>query len=128
MRAVHSPLILPNLRDPELIDISIYPSAFQIVLERHLQLNSAQLLSEAGHLRRIRLMSDVLQYVHHNHDILDQPLPSPLDRFKTRWSFLSFGNLGTTVAIGRRQSETLHLDVHDGGELPTILMVLGREG
>ena len=43
------------------------------------------------------------------------------------WPFLRFGNLGTTVAIGRGQSEKLHLDVHDDEELPTILMVLGRK-
>ena len=41
---------------------------------------------------------------------------------------LRFGNLGTTVAIGRGQSEKLHLDVHDEEKLPTILMVLTKEG
>jgi hypothetical protein len=57
----------------------------------------------------------------------EHPLPSQLERFDTRWPFLRFGNLGTTVAIGRRQSEKLHLDVRDDEELPTILMVLGRK-
>jgi len=57
-----------------------------------------------------------------------QDLPDNLQRFEAnRWPFLRFGNLGTTVAIGRGQSEKLHLDVHDDEELPTILMVLGKE-
>lgn len=56
-------------------------------------------------------------------------LPEELQRYDTnRWPFLRFGNLGTTVAIGRGQSEKLHLDVHNDQELPTILMVLGKAG
>jgi hypothetical protein len=61
------------------------------------------------------------------HDMRQHPLPPHLERFDSRWPFLRFGNLGTTVAIGRGQSEKLHLDVHDDEELPTILMVLGRK-
>lgn len=62
------------------------------------------------------------------HDMDQQDLPDNLQRFEAnRWPFLRFGNLGTTVAIGRGQSEKLHLDVHDDEELPTILMVLGKE-
>jgi len=53
------------------------------------------------------------------HDMRQHPLPAHLERFDTRWPFLRFGNLGTTVAIGRGQSEKLHLDVHDDEELPT---------
>jgi hypothetical protein len=41
------------------------------------------------------------------------------------WPFLRFGNLGTAVAIGKGQSEKLHLDVHDDEVHPTILMVMG---
>jgi hypothetical protein len=31
------------------------------------------------------------------------------------------------MAIGRGQSEKLHLDVHDDEELPTTIMVLGHQ-
>jgi hypothetical protein len=38
---------------------------------------------------------------------------------------LRFGNLGTCVAIGRGQSEKLHLDLNDNNALYTSIMVLG---
>jgi hypothetical protein len=38
---------------------------------------------------------------------------------------LQFGNLGTCVAIGRGQSEKLHLDLNDNNALYTSIMVLG---
>jgi hypothetical protein len=38
---------------------------------------------------------------------------------------LRFGNLGTCVAIGRGQSEKLHLDLNDNNSLYTSIMVLG---
>lgn len=44
------------------------------------------------------------------------------------WPYLRFGNLGTAVAIGKGQSEKLHLDVHDDDILPTVLMVMGEDG
>lgn len=40
-------------------------------------------------------------------------------------SVLRFGNLGTCVAIGRGQSEKLHLDLNDNNSLYTSIMVLG---
>lgn len=44
------------------------------------------------------------------------------------WPYLRFGNLGTCVAIGKGQSEKLHLDVHDDEVLPTVLMIMGEDG
>lgn len=40
-------------------------------------------------------------------------------------SVLRFGNLGTCVAIGRGQSEKLHLDLNDNNSLYTSIIVLG---
>lgn len=87
-------------------------------LLRHL---SPELLSRCRTFARMRAAStEILK-----HDMPLAPLPTaPHDN----WPVLRFGNLGTTVAIGRGQSEKLHLDVHDSEQLPTILMVLGREG
>jgi len=60
------------------------------------------------------------------HDFDQKDLPAELDKYSAdKWPFLRFGNLGSAVAIGRGQSEKLHLDVNDDKELPTILMVLG---
>jgi hypothetical protein len=60
------------------------------------------------------------------HDMEEHTPPAQLKQYTANlWPYLRFGNLGTTVAIGRGQSEKLHLDVHDDEELPTILMVLG---
>jgi hypothetical protein len=93
-------------------------------VQRLLAKVTPQTLVKFRQFARLRASSDqIIQ-----HDIHDRPLPAALERFDTRWPFLRFGNLGTTVAIGRGQSEKLHLDVHDDEELPTILMVLGREG
>lgn len=79
------------------------------------------LLASCREFARQRRESDVII----KHDMPLQPLPgTELDN----WPMLRFGNLGTTVAIGRGQSEKLHLDVHDSETLPTILMVLGAEG
>ena len=74
-----------------------------------------------------RLRSSTNQII--RHDLDNSQLPEELQQYNAnRWPFLRFGNLGTTVAIGRGQSEKLHLDVHDDEELPTILMVLGKQG
>jgi hypothetical protein len=60
--------------------------------------------------------------------MIEHELPANLQQYTVNhWPFLRFGNLGTTVAIGRGQSEKLHLDIHDDQELPTILMVLGNK-
>lgn len=39
-----------------------------------------------------------------------------------------FGNLGTCIAIGRGQSEKLHLDLHDDNKTYTVIMNCGEEG
>ena len=73
-----------------------------------------------------RLRSSTTEIIRHDMD--DRLLPAELQKYgANRWPFLRFGNLGTTVAIGRGQSEKLHLDIHDDQELPTILMVLGNK-
>lgn len=51
--------------------------------------------------------------------------PSPDLGTKDITSILRFGNLGTCVAIGRGQSEKLHLDLNDQNSLYTSIMVLG---
>lgn len=62
------------------------------------------------------------------HDLDTATLPAEVLRGSAdRWPFLRFGNLGSTVAIGRGQSEKLHLDVHDDEVLPTVLMVVGNK-
>lgn len=86
---------------------------------------SPTLLSKYRQFARLRATTDKII----RHDMDNRDLPAELQRYSVnRWPFLRFGNLGTTVAIGRGQSEKLHLDVHDDEELPTILMVLGKEG
>lgn len=86
---------------------------------------SPDLLAKYRQFARLRSSTDKII----RHDMDDRDLPPDLDKYgANRWPFLRFGNLGTTVAIGRGQSEKLHLDVHDSEELPTILMVLGKQG
>jgi hypothetical protein len=51
--------------------------------------------------------------------------PSIQPDTKELTSVLRFGNLGTCVAIGRGQSEKLHLDLNDNNSLYTSIMVLG---
>lgn len=94
-------------------------------LQRLIKGISPELLSKYRQFARLRATTDKII----RHDMDDGDLPPELQRYSVnRWPFLRFGNLGTTVAIGRGQSEKLHLDVHDDEELPTILMVLGKEG
>jgi hypothetical protein len=54
-----------------------------------------------------------------------QPLPAAQLQDVTK--VLRFGNLGTCVAIGRGQSEKLHLDLNDNNALYTSIMVLGNK-
>ena len=92
-------------------------------VQRFLKKVSAPTLSKFHQYARLRSTSKhIIQ-----HDIATHELPEDLQSYTVNhWPFLRFGNLGTTVAIGRGQSEKLHLDVHDDEELPTILMVLGN--
>jgi hypothetical protein len=86
---------------------------------------SPDLLLKYRRFARLRSSTDKVI----RHDLDSSLLPPGLDKYSVnKWPFLRFGNLGTTVAIGRGQSEKLHLDVHDDEELPTILMVLGKHG
>lgn len=94
-------------------------------LQRLIGKVSPSLLDKYRQFARLRQTTDKVI----RHDMDQRDLPAGLDKYSVnRWPFLRFGNLGTTVAIGRGQSEKLHLDVHDDEELPTILMVLGKEG
>lgn len=94
-------------------------------VQRLLRDIAPDVLSKYRKFARLRATSDRII----KHDMDQHDLPDNLQKFDAnRWPFLRFGNLGTTVAIGRGQSEKLHLDVHDDEELPTILMVLGRDG
>jgi hypothetical protein len=92
-------------------------------VQRFLKRVSPPTLSKFQQYARLRSSSKhIIQ-----HDMTAHELPEELQPFTVNhWPFLRFGNLGTTVAIGRGQSEKLHLDVHDDEELPTILMVLGN--
>lgn len=51
--------------------------------------------------------------------------PVPVTELDDVTRVLRFGNLGTCVAIGRGQSEKLHLDLNDNNALYTSIMVLG---
>jgi len=51
--------------------------------------------------------------------------PLPATQLQDVTKILRFGNLGTCVAIGRGQSEKLHLDLNDNNALYTSIMVLG---
>lgn len=62
------------------------------------------------------------------HDIADRLPSNAPSATADPWPYLRFGNLGTAVAIGKGQSEKLHLDVHDDERLPTVLMVMGEHG
>lgn len=91
-------------------------------LQRLLKQLSPTLLGKYREFARLRQSTNRVI----RHDLDTSQLPADLQRYSVnKWPFLRFGNLGTTVAIGRGQSEKLHLDVHDDEELPTILMVLG---
>jgi hypothetical protein len=93
-------------------------------IQRLLSKVSPMLLAKFREFARLRQAGDKIIY----HDMDSKALPVDLQKYGTdNWPFLRFGNLGTTVAIGRGQSEKLHLDVHDDEELPTILMVLGNK-
>jgi hypothetical protein len=54
--------------------------------------------------------------------------PAPSDILSDFTKVLRFGNLGTCVAIGRGQSEKLHLDLNDNNSLYTSIMILGDKG
>lgn len=94
-------------------------------IQRLIQSISPALLDRYRQFARLRSSTDKII----RHDMDERDLPADLQKYgANRWPFLRFGNLGTTVAIGRGQSEKLHLDVNDSEELPTILMILGKEG
>jgi hypothetical protein len=63
------------------------------------------------------------------HDAIDygrlRSHPLPPSTIEDVSKVLRFGNLGTCVAIGRGQSEKLHLDLNDNNALYTSIMVLG---
>ena len=64
-----------------------------------------------------------------SHNVIDygrlQSHPVPPNTLGDVSKVLRFGNLGTCVAIGRGQSEKLHLDLNDTNTLYTSIMVLG---
>lgn len=86
---------------------------------------SPDLLARCRHFARLRSTSS--EIIKHDMALHSSPSAAGISN-TTDWPYLRFGNLGTTVAIGRGQSEKLHLDVHDSEQLPTVLMILGREG
>ena len=65
-----------------------------------------------------------------SHDAIDygrlKSHPLPPSTIEDVSKVLRFGNLGTCVAIGRGQSEKLHLDLNDNNALYTSIMVLGN--